>query len=135
MGRWTEAAKKVRAAMNVAGDTLDDGTASRVAAIYPAMRYEGALIKAGTRIRWNGTLKRAAVDLWDREENDPENAPALWEDIMYREGIRIIPEMITAGLAFSQGELGWWKDELYRSLIPANVYTPEQYPRGWEKAK
>ena len=135
MGRWTEAARKVRAAMNVAGGALDDATASQAAAIYPTMRYDGELIKAGTRIQWGNTLKRAAADLWDRMENDPDNAPTLWEDIMYREGIRIIPEAITAGLAFAQGELGWWKDEVYRSLIPANVYTPEQYPQGWEKEK
>jgi len=35
--------------------------------------------------------------------------------------------------AFAEGECGWWKDVLYKSLIPANVYTPEQYADGWEE--
>lgn len=135
MGRWTDAAMRVRSAMDIAGGALDDAIASRAAAIYPTMQYDGGLIKAGTRIQWGTALKRAAVDLWDTKENDPDNAPALWEDIMYRDGIRIIPEVITPGLAFAKDELGWWKGEVYRSLIPSNVYTPEQYPAGWEKER
>lgn len=113
-------------------ESLDDATASTVIPLYPQMKYDGNLIKGGTRINWNGTLKRAAADLWDTEQNNPDNAKALWEDIMYRDGYRIIPDVITVGLAFSMDECGWWKDVLYRSKLEANVYTPEQYPDGWE---
>lgn len=110
-----------------------DGTASETAALYCTLKNNGELIKAGTRINHNGTIKRAAVDLWDTTENNPNNAPALWEDIDYREGYRVIPEVITVGTAFALGERGWWKGELYESLIEANVYTPEQYADGWVK--
>lgn len=109
-----------------------DAQASKAIYAYPKLNENGALIPAGTRINWNGTIKRAAVDLWDTAENNPDNAPALWEDINYREGYRIIPEKITAGTAFALDECGWWGDVLYRSTIAANVYTPEQYPAGWE---
>lgn len=112
--------------------TLDDATASTVIPLYPSMRYDGSLIRVGTRINWNGSLKRAAVDLWDREDSNPDKAPDLWEDILYRDGYRIIPEVIPAGLAFALDECGWWGDGLYRSKQNANVYTPEQYPDGWE---
>ena len=112
---------------------IPDKEASEVPTLSPKLTYDGALIAAGTRINWNGTLKRAAVDLWNTEENNPENAPSLWENIAYKEGYRIIPAAITAGTAFAQDELGWWNDELYKSLIEANVYTPEQYAAGWEK--
>ena len=43
---------------------LDDAMASTVIPLYGGMAYDGALIKAGTRINWKGVLKRAAVDLW-----------------------------------------------------------------------
>ena len=99
------------------------------------LEAEIPLIKNGTLINWNGILKRAAVDLWDTEENNPDNAPTLWEDINYREGHRIIPEVITVGLAFSEGETGWWNDVLYRSKVNANVYTPDAYPNNWEIAE
>lgn len=111
---------------------VDDKTASVAPELYDELQNDGSLITAGTRINWNGTLKRAAVDLWDTKENNPDNAPTLWEDILYRNGIRIIPEVITAGLAFANEELGWWGDTLYRSKIANNVWTPEQYPDSWE---
>lgn len=114
---------------------LDDQTASIAPELYNRMRFDGSLIMAGTRINWNGTLKRAAVDLLDTTENTPDNAPTLWEDIMYRAGYRIIPDVITVGLAFSKDELGWWGDVLYRSKVDSNVYTPEQYSPNWEQAE
>lgn len=117
---------------NIQTIITDDATASRAVEFHPGMNYDGALISAKTRIRWHGQLKRATVDIWDTEANNPDNAPALWEDIAYRSGFRIIPETITATLAFSEGECGWWGDVLYRSLINGNVYTPAVYPQGWE---
>ncbi len=117
-----------------AAANLDDKGASMSTDFYPSMKFSGSLIKAGTRINHGGILFKAAVDLWDTEENAPENAPALWEEIQYHEGIRIIPEVITAAGAFALGELGFWKADgkTYKSLIEANVYTPEAYPQGWE---
>lgn len=132
MGKWYEAAKKQREVMDKAAAMLTDAQASTVTALYPAMKYGGELIVSGRRILWGGTLKRAAADLWDREEYNPDNAPTLWENVPYREGYRIIPEAITAGLAFAKDEPGWWGDTLYRSLLEANVYTPGQHPAGWE---
>lgn len=110
---------------------VDDQTASIAPELFVLLEQNGDLIKAGTRINWNGTLKRAAVDLWDTEENTPDNAPNLWEDIAYRNGIRIIPDVITAGTAFAKGEQGWWGDVLYESKIDNNVWTPDAWPDGW----
>lgn len=111
---------------------VDDKTASIAPELFDLLEEDGSLIEHGTRINWNGTLKRAAVDLWDTEENNPDNAPTLWEDILYKKGERIIPETVTAGLAFAKNECGWWGDVLYRSTIDSNVWAPEQYPAGWE---
>lgn len=114
-------------------DGVTDKLASVAIDVYPQLNEDGELIKAGSRIKWNGSLKRAAVDLWDTVENNPNNAPALWENIDYKEGYRIIPTVITVGAAFAKDECGWWNDKLYKSLIDVNVYTPEQYAAGWEE--
>lgn len=114
-------------------DGSTDAIASTAISVFPTLKESGGLVKVGTRINWNGVLKRAAVDLYDTIENNPDNAPTLWEDINYREGYRIIPETITVGTAFAKDEIGWWGDNLYKSLIEANVYTPTSYPAGWEK--
>lgn len=125
-------ALRLRAIVEQAASSLDDQTASEGAALFPRLKADGSLVSAGTRINWNGVIKRAAVDLWDTTENNPDNAPSLWTDIAYREGIRIIPETITVAQAFALDELGWWQEHVYRSTIAANVYTPDQYAAGWE---
>ena len=125
----------LRSVVEQATASLDDKTASTAPLLFRRMNYDGKLIRAGTRINWNGTVKRAAVDLWDTKENNPDNVPNLWANLAYRDGIRIIPEVITATLAFKKDEFGWWGDVLYRSKIDSNVYTPEQYPDNWEKVE
>ena len=128
-----EEAKKPYIATLTAG--LDDATASAVIPLYPSMKYDGSLIPAGTRINWGGVLKRAAVDVWDNPGCNPDNAPDLWEDINYRDGYRIIPDKITVGLAFANGEKGWWGDMLMESTADANVYTPDEFPDNWKVAE
>jgi hypothetical protein len=127
-----EKARMLRKNIIVSSASLDDKVASETPELFGRLNENGELIKVGTRINWNGVLKRASVDLYDTKENNPDNAPTLWEDIEYKEGYRIIPETITVGTAFSKDELGWWNDTLYKSLLDSNVWTPEQNPSGWE---
>ena len=124
---------RLRGVVEQAAQSLDDKTASTATTLFGGMKHDGSLIKAGTRVNWGGTLKQAAVDLWDTAENNPDNAPTLWADIAYREGIRVIPETIAAEQAFALDESGWWDGHIYRSMIAANVYTPDQYAVGWEQ--
>lgn len=125
-------ARAIRQILVNGSASLTDAAVSMAPECLDRMTYDGSLINHGTRINWGGTIKRAAVDLWDREDNDPDHAPTLWEDVLYRKGYRIIPETITVGLAFSSGEIGWWGDVLYRSKVDSNVYTPDQYAPNWE---
>lgn len=111
---------------------VDDKTAFTVATLLPSYKNDGSLLKAGSRINWNGVVKKAAVDLWQTKENDPDHAPDLWKTIVYKDGYRYIPEVISVTEAFDKDECGWWNDVLYKSLIDANVYTPDAYAAGWE---
>lgn len=123
---------RLRAIVETAVVSLDDQTASEAASLFPRLKGDGSLVKAGTRVNHHGTIKRAAVDLWDSEENNPDNAPTLWEDLAYKQGYRIAPDTFTATNAASKGEKLWFGDVLYESTMDGNVYTPEQYPAGWK---
>lgn len=127
-----EHARKLRPLMVKAAQSLDDKDASEALELFGGMRYDGSLIKAGTKIKWGGQLKKAAVDLWDTAENSPDNAPTLWADIAYRDGIRIAPETFTATNAAAMGELMWFGKHIYKSLMEGNVYTPETAQTVWE---
>ena len=125
-------ARQLRKMIETLAANLSDADASTTAELFPRLKQDGSLVSAGTRINWVGIVKRAAVDLWDTAENTPDAAPTLWEDLAYRDGIRIIPDVITAGTAFAKDERGWRGDVLYRSTRDSNVWAPEQYPAGWE---
>lgn len=125
---------QLRAVIEQAAQTLDEKTISEAPELCRSLKQDGSLVRAGTRINWNGTIKKAAVDLWGTEANDPDHAPSLWADIAYREGYRIIPETITVTTVFSKGEKGWWTDgKLYESKVDSNVYTPAQYADNWKE--
>lgn len=74
-------AVQLRSAIETAAQSLDDNTAAEVVSLFPTLKGDGSLIKAGTRIQWDGEVYKALVDLWDREDHNPENAPTLWEGI------------------------------------------------------
>ena len=130
--RTAEEARAWRAQLDKALPAVPDKDASGCVDLYLTLKQGGSLIKAGTRINWGGWLKQATVDLWDTEANDPDHAPTLWVKIQYKDGVRVIPDVITAAEAFGKDELGWWNGAIYKSLIAANVYTPDAYPQGWE---
>ena len=119
MSTYTERARALRPYIVKSAASLTDADASLAPELFTRLTGSGSLVKAGMRINWGGTIKRAASD--------------LWEDIAYKQGYRIIPETITAGLAFSKGEKGWWQDELYESKLAANVWNPSVNPDGWKK--
>lgn len=82
--------------------------------------------------RYNGELYRCRQTHITQRDWTPDTTEALFKKLMFRDGIRIIPEVITTGDMFAKDELGWWGDTVYKSLMDANVYTPEQYSAGWE---
>ena len=112
---------QLRAVIEQAAQTLDEETISEAPELCRTLKQDGSLVRAGTRINWNGTIKKAAVDIWDTEVNDPDHAPSLWTDIAFT-------------TAFSKGEKGWWTDgKLYESKVDSNVYTPAQYADNWKE--
>lgn len=125
---------QLRAAIERAAQALDEKTVSAAPELCRSLKQDGSLVRAGTRINWNGQVKKAAVDLWDNPDSTPDTAPTLWEDIDYHDGIRVILETITATSAFSEGELGYWRADgkIYRAKANGTVWTPAQYPDAWE---
>lgn len=132
MGRWTDAARLVRSAMDKAGDCLTDAQAAESAALFMPWRMETEY-QAGDRVTYYGTLYKCLQAHTSQSDWTPDAAPSLWAEITLAGEYRVIPEVISASEAFALGERGWWKNRLYESLIQANVYTPDVYPAGWKE--
>ena len=127
-----ERAYELRKIIEKAMALLDDAELSKGIELLPSLKYNGNLISNGTKVKFNSKIYKASVDLYDTEQNYPINAPTLWEEILYKNGIRIIPEFITVTTKFSKNELGYWNDTICQSLVDNNVYNPEQYSQNWQ---
>lgn len=95
---------------------------------------DGHLITTGTRLRWGTRLLAAMNDLWAYPENNPDNAPALWEEIAYLEGCRVLTGPISASNPVQPGEMCWEDGVLYKCVYHvACAYRPSEYADAWEE--
>lgn len=111
----------------------DDKTRSQAEGLH-GYWYAGKYYEVGEVVDFEGSLYRCLTSHSAQETWKPDVSPSLWVRIMYREGIRIIPDVIEATAPFMKNEQGWWGADLYRCLMDYCVHTPEQYPAAWEKA-
>ena len=76
MSTYTERARALRPYIVKSAASLTDADASLAPELFTRLTGSGSLVKAGTRINWGGTIKRAASDLWDTAQNTPDVAAA-----------------------------------------------------------
>lgn len=96
--------------------------------------WDGHLIPASTRLRWGTRLVAAMNDLWAYSENNPDNAPSLWEEIAYLDGYRVLYGPISASNPVQPGEMCWEDGKLYKCVYHvACTYRPSEYKAAWEE--
>lgn len=72
-----EQARAIRAAMDVAGAAIDDGTAADCAALFPLWCADKHYT-AGERVRYGDKLYRCLLDHDAQSDWTPDAAPSLW---------------------------------------------------------
>lgn len=129
-----EQAKAIKAAMTTAGAMLTDAQALEVIDLYDEWAV-GVTYKVDARVRYGEKLYKCLQAHTSQADWIPTATPALWVEVAAPGEYREIKDNMLSTEAFAKGEVGWYqtKDNLWKSLIDANVYTPETYPAGWEK--
>ena len=130
MGKWTQAAQRVREAMDAAGAWLDDVAALDAMAIYPAWGADTAYA-IGQRVRYGDKLYKCVQAHTSQDDWMPSATPALWVRVSIEEW----PEWVQptgAHDAYAKGDKVTYKGKRYISLIDGNTYSPDAYPAGWE---
>lgn len=122
---------------NATVDQLDNKTAYEAKILFSSTSvWDGRLIKVGQRIRWGDKLMAAKNDLWATDANNPDNAPTLWEEILYRDGYRVLTGAISASNPVQPGECCWENDVLYECIYHVScTYRPSEYAQAWKKVE
>ena len=133
-----QAAEQLRRAMQMFAQTLTEDEALEIATVYPA--YEvGKAYKAdefltyGVNSVGDPQLYKVVQAHTSQEDWKPDATPALYTPIgLTEEGYPIWSKPTGAHDAYNIGDIVDYNGALYKSLIDGNVYSPEEYPAGWE---
>lgn len=63
---------------------------------------------------------------------EPEVLPAQWGFVWSTDPAHARPFVGISTSPYGVGEVCSWGLDIYRSLIPSNVWSPADYPQGWE---
>lgn len=130
MGRWLEAARVVRAAMDAAGRLLTDEQALEAAAIYPAWDGEAAYEK-DDRVRYGERLYRCLQAHQAQAGWTPTAAVSLWAKVLTSETGEALPwEQPESTNPYMEGDRVTHGGKTWVSTVDNNVWEPGVY--GWE---
>ena len=131
MGRYLEAAKVIRAAMDAAAAVLTDAQALEAAALYPAWSAAGDY-DAGERVRFGGALYKCLQAHAAQPDWTPAAAPSLWAKVLVSDTGAPLPwEQPESTNPYMKGDKVTHAGKTWVSTIDNNVWEPGVY--GWEE--
>lgn len=127
---WTDTS----AALDEVLDILTDEQAETVTTLFPKWRV-GVEYAVDTRVQHDEKLYKCVQAHTSQEGWEPDNTPALWTRVA-KEGE--IPEWVQptgAQDAYNTGDKVRYEGKVYESTIDGNVWSPTDYPQGWQKVE
>lgn len=133
-----QAAEQLRKALQMFAQTLTNEQALEIATVYP--KYEvgktyatGAYFTYGENGVGDPQLYKVLQEHTSQADWFPSETTALYEPIGLNEsGYPVWSKPSGAHDAYNIGDIVDYNGTLYKSLIDGNVYSPDEYPAGWE---
>lgn len=120
------------ALMEEVASMLTDEQAATVPNAYPIWEA-GASYQAGQRVRSGGVLYKVLQAHESQEGWEPPNAPSLFAKVLSGQGEVPEWEQPDSTNAYMAGDRVMFEGKVYESLIDNNVWSPADYPQGWEE--
>lgn len=127
--------------LTLVGEALDDDSAMEVAEIYPAWVTGKAyaidnIVRYGVNVDNEARIFRVIQAHTSQEDWRPDATPALYKEIgIADDGVPVWTQPYGATDAYQKGDRVHYPDKespIYVSLIDGNVWSPADYPQGWE---
>ena len=134
-----QAAEQFRKALQMFAQTLTDEQAMEISTIYPAYEVGRAysadeMFTYGVNDVGDPQLYRVVQAHTSQSDWTPDATPSLYAPIgLNPQGYPKWSRPTGAHDAYNIGDIVDYNGTLYKSLINGNVYSPEEYPAGWEQ--
>ena len=124
-------ARKLRAIIEQAAQSLDDSTALEATELYPEWKVDVAYT-AGLRVRYEGILYNCLQDHTAQAEWTPIAAPSLWTKVLIPDE-DVIPawEQPESTNPYMTGDKVTHNGKTWISTCDSNVWEPGVY--GWDE--
>lgn len=129
----SDLSKQGEYALQTLASTFTDEQAVNCMLLFPTWNGNGNNYKKDERLQYESKLYKVLQDHTSQADWIPGKSPSLYVEISdpnieYPEW----KKPTGAHDAYSKGDKITFKGKKYVSLIDANVYSPEEYPTGWE---
>lgn len=134
-----QASEQIRKVLQMYAQTLTDEQAMEIATVYPAYEVGRAytadeLLTYGINDVGAPQLYRVVQAHTSQEDWKPDSTPTLYTAIgLNPQGYPVWSRPTGAHDAYNTGDIVDYNGTLYKSLIDGNVWSPEEYPAGWEE--
>lgn len=112
-------------------DILTDEQAELMPSIYPEWAADISYA-IGKRVRYNTKLYRCVQAHTSQEGWEPDITPALWTRTAPDGEIPDWVQPTGSQDAYNKGDKVRYEGYIYESLIDGNVWSPADYPQGWQ---
>lgn len=126
-------AMAIRAKIEHAAAQQTDKDALGSVELFPRWQA-GRQVESGYRCQHEGTLYKCVQSHTTQAGWEPDITPALWTEVSVEEW----PEWRRpqgSHDAYNIGDKVTYNSEHYISTINGNIYSPEEFPAGWDKQK
>ena len=126
----------VKMAVKQARQITDDAEALEVQMLYKQWDKQiGKSLAAGEYINYEGVLYKVLQAHTVQEAWTPTNAPSLFAKVLIDPtGETILDwEQPDSTNPYMTGDKVKYKGKIYQSIIDNNIWSPEDYPQGWEE--
>lgn len=131
-----EKARALRRKIETLSASLDDEQALETVELFPIWKAD-TVYTAGDRVRYNDVLYKVLQGHTSQADWTPDTAVSLYARVLIPDP-EIIPvwEQPSAENAYMKGDKVYFptaEDDVYQSKIDNNVWSPADYPQGWQK--
>ena len=130
--------EQIGRALQFFAQTLTNEEAMEIATLYPPYEagksyIEGEFLTYGKNDVGDPQLYKVVQSHASQEDWKPSETPSLYEPIgLNASGYPVWSKPSGSHDAYNIGDVVDYNGTLYKSTIDGNVYSPDEYPTGWE---